>query len=243
MSEKTDLKRVKTYCSLLVEEVPIGQTDLWPMVAHHFFTNTGYYHMKDTSGQYVVGILENDSAAYEAWKADMKAKIEKAKDVYYLFSMTSKPYLLLFVKLIRDLLSEKDFAYLLKQAFVSTEFPNSDKDCEVDELVEFFEEVDVEYLMDKEEMAIYNALPDEVTVYRGVTSNNLSGTEALSWTLNPEVAEWFANRFESIKGRVYVAKINKNDIFAYFDSRSECEVIVDPNYLTNIQIYKDFQKK
>lgn len=64
--------------------------------------------------------------------------------------------------------------------------------------------------------------------------------EALSWSLSPEKAEWFATRFSSIKGRVYSATIRKDDIFAYFGLRGEQEVIVNPDYLENIEVYKDF---
>jgi hypothetical protein len=57
--------------------------------------------------------------------------------------------------------------------------------------------------------------------------------KALSWTLDREVAQWFASRYGS-QGTVYEAKIDKKHIHALFLGRNESEVIVDPKYLTDI---------
>ena len=57
--------------------------------------------------------------------------------------------------------------------------------------------------------------------------------KAMSWTLDYDKAEWFANRFGT-DGYILEATINKNDIVAFFDVRGESEVVVDYNKLKNI---------
>jgi hypothetical protein len=47
----------------------------------------------------------------------------------------------------------------------------------------------------------------------------------LSWTLDRERAEWFANRFDQ-KGIVIEKAIGKEEIVAYFSGRGDQEIIV-----------------
>ena len=86
---------------------------------------------------------------------------------------------------------------------------------------------------DKEE---FNKLPNEITVYRGLTTFNSDNIKALSWTLDENKAKWFATRF-SQNGKVYKANINKKDVFAYINLRNEKEIILDYRKLENITFY------
>ena len=78
-------------------------------------------------------------------------------------------------------------------------------------------------------------LSDEniITIYRGVKVNNYRG---LSWTVDKNVAEWFARRFGHDGDRCYVftGTINKKDIIALFSSRNEKEVVCDYRKIKNI---------
>ena len=79
----------------------------------------------------------------------------------------------------------------------------------------------------REELLVYESLPEEVTVYRGVTSYNRKKEKALSWTLDYEKAVWFANRFSTGTGEVWTMTVPKKRILCYFDGGSEQEAIVD----------------
>ena len=96
-----------------------------------------------------------------------------------------------------------------------------------------FKSADPKALMEDEEYEQLQELDDTLTVYRGVTSYNADNVKALSWTLNKEKAEWFAHRFND-DGTVYEAQIDKKHIFAVFNGRNESEVVLDPQYLTDI---------
>jgi hypothetical protein len=49
----------------------------------------------------------------------------------------------------------------------------------------------------------------------------------MSWTTDPDTAAWFAHRFGH-RGEVFTTTLAKRKILAYFDDRSEREVLIDP---------------
>ena len=73
-------------------------------------------------------------------------------------------------------------------------------------------------------------------------SYNNKKLKVLSWTTDPEVAKWFANRYQQ-HGQVYTATISKKHILAYFGGRNEAEVIVDPSKLKEIKLFLDFSEE
>ena len=84
-------------------------------------------------------------------------------------------------------------------------------------------------MMDDEERAVYDALPEQVTVYRGAI-NGLN-ERSLSWTLDKERAEWFANRFDRDGGPIVLTGVvAKDEIRAYIASRGEQEILVATDY-------------
>ena len=96
--------------------------------------------------------------------------------------------------------------------------------------------------MDEDELEFFDSLPDTVTIYRGVTSYNNKKLKVLSWTVDPEVAKWFADRYQQ-HGQVYAATISKKHILAYFGGRHEAEVIVDPSKLKDIKLLLDLSEE
>ena len=80
------------------------------------------------------------------------------------------------------------------------------------------------------------ALPERVTVYRGV--NAYSEPSGLSWTLDRERAEWFARRFPErpdypglVFSYVITGRVLRGRIIALFNARQESEVVVFPRYV------------
>jgi hypothetical protein len=97
------------------------------------------------------------------------------------------------------------------------------------QLAHMFERAQAEHLMDAEELAVFESLPDEVTIYRG-TSGMTRGKAryGMSWTRDPGWAAWFANRFAfgDQAPLVLKATVSKNNVFAYFSQ--EDEIVVRP---------------
>ena len=63
----------------------------------------------------------------------------------------------------------------------------------------------------------------------------------MSWTTDKKKAEWFAGRFGD-GGKVYEAIIDKKDIFAYFPSAGEGEVVLNNNKLENLKEIEQINK-
>lgn len=91
--------------------------------------------------------------------------------------------------------------------------------------------------LDADDRAAFEALPDEVEVWRGIDAS-VGNPEGMSWSLDREKAQWFANRWSSKSGHeaaLYRAKVAKRDILAVFMGRGESEVVVFPESLKEVE--------
>lgn len=149
--------------------------------------------------------------------------------------MVNKPYRLLYLYANSLILDTKTFSQCLKDIWVETEFPNADKNVSTDDIIKLFEKADKNILMNQKELEYYNKLPDEVTIYRGTYKS--SNSNALSWTTDYNTAHWFATRFDN-EGFILQAKINKKDIFAFFNDRNENEIVLNYKKIKSISFEK-----
>lgn len=75
--------------------------------------------------------------------------------------------------------------------------------------------------MNESELEVFDALPDTVTIYRGAAPERWRG---FSWSLERSVAGFFSKR---TSGYVFTADVPRAAILAYYDERSEAEVLVE----------------
>lgn len=202
----------------------------FPTVASHPFTNSWIAVFPDANGEIHLK-MENLADLHKKenasrWKTYMEEKIMESNLVEIL-SMMNPPYVLEFLKSAFPYVNSEELGMALRAVWQSVEQISVDKSFTEKEAAEWFKKADKSQLMDTEEMEIYNSLPDTVTIYRGVTNFNKKNKKALSWSLDREVAVWFANRFETGTGRVWTMRVPKERILCYFDGREEKEVIVD----------------
>jgi hypothetical protein len=84
-------------------------------------------------------------------------------------------------------------------------------------------------LMDDDEQKIYYELPHNVTIYRGCSAAEIKNEKyRYSWTLDKEVADFFANKRKTELGiptQVVKMIVCKSKIIAFLDRREEKEVI------------------
>ena len=229
---KTDLQRVKTLTKALLHMEP-EMTEFSPMIVHHPFTNSGSVGLQDEQGNLRIGNILESTEDKMQWQKQMEKIIDGTSNVFSLYHLIEKPYVLAFLKFAAPHLSKADFSTILADAWIRSEQPNHDPNLPRSRLLAMFRAADPAILMDDEERKMLNTLGDAVTVYRGVHSAKSNGVNAMSWTLDQETAAWFAGRYGR-QGFVYEAKINKEHIHALFLGRNESEVIVDPKYLTDI---------
>lgn len=89
------------------------------------------------------------------------------------------------------------------------------------------------YIMDQGEIDFLNELPNELTIFRGMSNEEYKTKNyGFSWTLNEAVAEFFVDRHPNIHGgeaKVCERTILKSEVFAYLNERQEEEIIILPN--------------
>jgi hypothetical protein len=205
-------------------DIPIYDTRVGG-VASHPFTNTwitGIYD-KDRKLTFVDLRKEDEQAK---WREQIKATIEES-DLRGICLMLNKPYILTFISYIESMLSDEELGMILGTFWTAIENITGDSNVNGMEIVKWFKRADKKSLMNEEELLVYESLPEEVTVYRGVTSYNRKKEKALSWTLDYEKAVWFANRFSTGTGEVWTMTAPKKRILCYFDGCNEQEAIVD----------------
>lgn len=237
MSQSTDLAGLKRFAKTLLQ-LDIQKTKMSPLVVKHPFTDSGIVGIQTPDGHLGIANLVENSKDLKTWREQTAGYIDQAETPYHVFMLITKPYLLGFLKYAKPYLSTEDFTQLLADAWIRSESPNDDPNLSKTKLLAMFKAADPNILMDDEERSRLQSLEDPVTVYRGVTSYNAKNVKALSWTLDENVAQWFAHRYGE-QGTVYQAQIRKGDIYAIFTGRNESEVIVDPAQLVNIEPVQD----
>lgn len=88
-------------------------------------------------------------------------------------------------------------------------------------------------LMAPPELSVWTRLPEAVRVYRGGSGldASLDAHLALSWTLRPHQARWFAEySADRYGGLTWIAEatIHRDTVLAVFLDRGESELVVDP---------------
>lgn len=230
MHNQTNLDGLKKLAHLFLYFEP-EPTDVGLFIKHPF-TDSPFIPVKTETGYDVSNILE-DAEAFRNWKSQMRDIINDVETPGQIAMLLTKSYKFAFLKYAMEYMSQDDFSEYLADAWVSCEMPNRDPNFTKHQLVGLFKKANPQKLMTEKEYEKFNNFDNEITIYRGVTPYNNDEVKALSWTLDKEKAKWFAHRFNQ-NGTVYEANINKTDVYAYFESRNESEVIVDPRGLLNI---------
>lgn len=231
MRKQTDLAAMKQLARVFLMMDP-EPTSFSPVIIKHPFTDSGIVTVR-SGNEYRAADITADEAVRSQWREQMASLIENAETPRHIYMMLTKSYRFAFLKYAMPYFSQKDFSEYLANAWVMCESPNNDPNFTQKQMLGLFKKADPQVLMDEDEYKQFQALEDTLVVYRGVTSYNANRVKALSWTLDREKAEWFAHRFDE-DGAVYEAKIDKAHVYAFFSSRNESEVIVDPAFLNEL---------
>lgn len=152
------------------------------------------------------------------------------KDFSFFTIFVNKPYRIPLLMEVSDLLDEGEYNEILRDVWTDTEFPHQNG---VAILVVLFDHAKRELLMEKDDYKVFQQLPSRIQVYRGI-QNGDAIVRGLSWSLSKGKAEWFAQRW-SKKGALYRAEIAKEHVYAYFNERGEEEIVLNPQYLKNVE--------
>ncbi len=141
---------------------------------------------------------------------------------------------------IKNHLSDREYWNLLRDVWVDHEFL-CDKKYLIKKLLTS-NRPGRKNIMKHQELKAFNRLSDNFLIYRGYEKGRGLGW---SWTLNMDKAIWFASRWyqsdrNDSKPRILMSKANKKDVIAYFLSRNEDEIVIDPHKVNIIgKIYLD----
>lgn len=177
-------------------------------------------------------IMDTDDKKKMAVDFRMDYLEKQCSNLSQLFWSINKPDRLTLLSLLTGIYSfNGEYEDILRDAWVSTEFPHQ---MPIKRLTALFEQADLDKMMDDTEKAKLLALPDEITIYRGLPDQRAK-KKGLSWSVNRNKAMWFATRWNSKKARLVTAKINKKNVYMYTDARKEEEVVVNPARLKIIE--------
>lgn len=227
----TQLEKAKEVAQILAH-LPIQETEFSPIVIMHPFFESAL--LPDMNSEYSVFNALEEPEKYQIFLKDFcKNRIQTCNSIESILCLVRKSYKLTYLKFLKqeNIISLKECGNLLANIWTEIEVINHDANVPKQQVLNWIAKADKNILMNKDDTKIFNDLPDEVTVYRGCEDK--TETNGISWTLNKAKAEWFANRW-SKQGICFKAKIKKEYIIGYTDSRGEKEIILDYRYLTNI---------
>lgn len=218
--------------------LPMEETKFSPIAVQHPFFDSAF--LMDKQG--VFNALE-DEGRYNAYLRTVANNIGSCEEIAQLLSLIRKsyrlPYLLYMMR--GKIISKQECGDLLAGEWTLIENLSNDVNVPKGTVLRWIMAADKEKLMDEEELRVYNAFPDVLTVYRGCRV--AKAARGLIWSLSEEKARWFAERGALLSsgktGRgalVYRAKIRKEDVVGYLDSRGEQEVIVDYRKLFDVAL-------
>lgn len=182
--------------------------------------------IKNKNGQSEFIDLHDEEKVNE-WRNFLEERIKNVT-MQEILMMMNHQYALTYIKYCADYLGDKELGEALGFIWNSIENISGDVNVSSRELVKMFKKADKQSLMSPEDYAVYESLPEEIVVYRGVTDFNKKYTKAMSWTLDKEKAKWFADRYQTGTGEVWGKTVPKKKVFAYFGGRNESEVVINP---------------
>jgi len=226
MTEKERLDAAKQLAKLFLDLPVQPHEDFGYLFVLHPFFETGA--LCDAQGLFQ---LDKDPERFEKYKEGFFEDYLCSSDsLNSLVSKVRKSYRVTFISYLEkeNICTKKMCGDLLLYQWTSIESFATDVNVSMRKILSWLKEANPNKFMDKEEKQILQSLPETITVFRGVKEKQ--AVESFSWTLDKDIAIWFAERFEK-KGYVYQAQIPKDKIIAYTNERGEKEIILNYHYL------------
>lgn len=226
----TDIEKVREL-AIDFANLPVKRNPEIPFLVCHPFLDVSVTLIPTANGREMVNVLEGDGE--EKFREYMVGWLKRTDSPMRFFMMLRKPYRFTFLNHVQSYLSDDDLGKCLRSVWSNNEHTNSGSVFTKKELVSLFSRSTKNFLMDNEELSVFQELPDRITIYRGTSSMNSKDLKVFSWTLSQERAEWYAGRFDDEVQNVFQAELPKDGAFAYFSV--DKEIIANPYKLENIR--------
>lgn len=184
--KQTNMEQIQklAIAMLYIEPKPIMNG----LFLRHPFFESAYFIGPDKNS---INILEDEEGKNYVFEQYIE-RIKRSNTYTGLAGFISKPYRLTFYEHTKCYASKEDAGECLRYVWQSSEGVNAGDAIHLSAIRKWFKELPKENLMESDELEVYNGLPEEVIIYRGV-GDKKQKIKALSWTLSKEVAEFFAN--------------------------------------------------
>lgn len=189
--------------------------------------------VKEYTKIYIDSLLYSTPFHDEAYRQDQLAKVDDAKNLFRCMYIINKGNRFDYLNFLHkyEVITDQECADMVYSIWTMQERFH---ECGMakTKLIRFMKMADKKISLPDDIEQLSD--DDMVTIYRGVRVNNYKG---LSWTIDKQLAEWFAKRFgvNGEKGYVFTGQIKKKDIIAFFDSRNEEEVVCDYRKIKDIR--------
>lgn len=204
--------------------MPFVENGEWPMLRHPLVYAVPYFP------QWNAMLNQQYSHKMEALE-----QAEREQNWSSYIWLHERPYRLqAFLTAMPDM-TDADYWSLLHEVWVDSE--NIRQNAEVWETLLLSNRPERERFMSAEEHEAMVALPDPIPVFQGHT---LDRDDGWSWTTDENVAVWFARRFGMLEDAtpvVTVGTMPKSAVVGYLLSRSESEILGDPEEVTITRVY------
>ena len=230
MRKTTNLNSLKELANAFLHLEPVFNKDVPFTITHPYIESLVTSDLK--GGLLNIRIPDQWEKLIQIY-SDQITKANSIEDIMYRIRL---PYHFAFLKYAKQYMSKKDFDKWLGTTWTSSENPNQDKNVTINQFITWFKAADKKLLMEEEDYKVYAELPEEITIYRGVAVGRAK-QKGLSWTCNIDTARWFSKRFDTDKKKGYIlkAKIKKSDVFAYFNTRNEDEILCNSKNIYDIE--------
>ncbi len=242
-NRSTNMEAILNHAMELLNQ-PVTEDDMEDFLCtNHPLLPYRYISCYLTGGYNGIDIIKNPKDLEMVREAKRKELNECAAPLD-VFKIIVRKHRFRFLKDCEQWLSVEDLSTVLRYIWDTSEYADNTKVWSKKDIARLFSECDLRILMSEEEYEAYEALPDELTVYRGVCRSNKKLVKSFSWTLEEDavgIGRYLGYdflRFGSVTGKAYTAKIKKQDVIAYFGHRSE--VIVNPSKLYECEQYEAY---
>lgn len=171
-------------------------------------------------------------------KKRMLAELRDEKNWFiYVMLAYERAYRLEAFREIADELDDQAYWKLLADVWIDSENIWQNQDVWRELLTDDWRGDHVD-MMDDDDRAVFDELPDKFTVYRGF---KIEGCEdGFSWTMDKVRAKWFAKRWLSKGETCFLAEgtVHKSNVIAYFNERSESEIVVAPEDVCDMVVFE-----
>ena len=178
---------------------------------------------------FILGLKQNLKTCIKLIQKQ-RIKDEDQVDEILCFASSFNRMEVFFQMFIKGKLRGKLLSYAFKEAYQDSDNLFNHKE----EIKKLFKKgwIKGEEMQTVESLKFIQELPKKVTIYRGMTlEEKRSGDFGISWTLNRDIATFFAHEYDrnfathQKEKTVHSLRINKSDIIAYFNERNEDEIL------------------